>query len=388
MTLAHSPLGPSSADRWINCPGSVRLTAGLPDTESQYAAEGTVAHHLTEVMRRDGIAASSFLGQTIDEILVKQEMVDAVEMFVEHVEETPGFALIEVRTHFGEWVPEGFGTLDDARLAPGKATITDFKYGKGVQVFAENNSQLKVYALGVLAEWDWLYDFQNFVLCVHQPRLDHIDTWAISRADLLAWAASVVKPKAAEALSGKGKVCAGDWCQWCKIKATCRVRATSVFNSVVGDFESIEDAASRTPAEAATLSNSEIAVALTAIGNIKKWCAAIEAHAMSEIKHGHEVGDYKIVAGRSSRGWGLDAEEIAGIWAAKGLAVEDLYEKKMLTMPAAEKVAGKKNDIWKVEGLVVKSAGKPTLAPGSDPRPALVLDPNAEFEDISTQETE
>lgn len=388
MTLAHSPLGPSSADRWINCPGSVGLTAGMPDNESQYAAEGTVAHHLTEIMRRDGIPVAGFLDQTVDDILVTKEMVDAVEMFVEHVEETPGYALIEVRVHFDRWVPEGFGTLDDGRLAPGKATITDFKYGKGVQVFAEDNSQLKLYALGILDEWDWLYNFETFVLCVHQPRLDHIDTWSIGREELLAWAESIVKPKAAEALSGKGAVCAGAWCQWCKIKATCRVRATTVFNSVVGDFESIEDAASKTPAEAATLSNDEIAVALGAIGNIKKWCAAIETHAMAEINHGRAVGDYKLVAGRSSRGWGLSPEEIEALWTEKGLSADDLFEKKMRTMPAAEKVAGKKNEIWKVEGLVVKSAGKPTLAPGSDPRPALVLDPNAEFEDISTQETE
>jgi hypothetical protein len=377
---AHSPLGPSSAERWLNCPGSVALTAGAPDTESSHAKEGTVAHNLTEGLRLHG--TSPAVGSIIDGVEVTQEMLDCVEAFVEYVNESPGDRLVEVRVCFDRWVPNGFGTLDDARMQPGKAVVTDFKYGKGVQVFATDNSQLKLYALGLLQEWDWLYDFQSFTLCVHQPRLDHIDTWSIDRASLLAWADSIVRPGAAATCDRDAAVRAGSWCQWCRIKTTCRVRAEAVFQTVVGEFESIEDAATKTATPRALLTNDEVAAALTAIGNVKKWCAEVEAYALAEIGHGRRVGDWKLVEGRSNRKWGLTEPELIKVWSDAGLSVTDLYEKKLKTPPAAEKVAGKKHALWKKADLVVKPQGKPTLAPGSDPRPVMVLDPNAEFDGI------
>lgn len=382
---AHSALGPSSADRWLNCPGSVALTRDVPDPGSDHAREGTVAHHLTEVTRLEpGSSPWQFIDQTIDGVLVTREMVECVEAFCDYVEESPGDALVEVRVTFDAYVPGGFGTLDDARLTPGKAVITDFKYGKGVQVFARDNSQLKLYALGVLLEWDWAYDFQTFVLCVHQPRLDHIDTWSISREDLLAWAETVVRPGAKAACSPGAKVAAGSWCQWCRIKTTCRVRAESVLQTVVGDFENLEEAVAK-PVRG-QLTNDEIALALTAIGNVEKWCKDLKAHALSEIAKGHPVGDWKVVAGRGSRQWGVTEEELLALWAKEKRDAKELYETKLRSMPAVEKAVGAKNTVWKTAGLVKKADGKPTLAPGSDPRPALVVDPNAEF-DAVTEET-
>lgn len=383
--LAHAALGPSSADRWLNCPGSVAATANIPDPGSDHAREGTVAHHLTEMTRKElGSSPWRFIDKTVDGVLVTREMVECVEAFCDYVEEAPGDALIEHRVCFDRWVPDGFGTLDDGRLTPGKAVITDFKYGKGVQVFAKDNSQLKLYALGVLQEFDWLYNFETFVLCVHQPRLDHIDTWSISREDLLKWADEVVVPGAKAACTPGATIKAGSWCQWCRIKATCRVRAEGVLQTVVGDFENLEEAAAKAPR--AQLTNDEMAVALNAIGNVEKWCKDLKAHALSEIAQGRPVGEWKVVEGRGSRQFGLTEPELVALWNREKRDPKELYVTKLATMPAVEKAVGKKNTIWQTEGLVVKQPGKPTLAPGSDPRPAIAVDPNAEFNSLGEDE--
>lgn len=374
---AHSALGPSSADRWLNCPGSVALTRGIPDTDTEHSREGTVAHSLTEQLRLTGTLPA--VGTVIGGVKVTQEMIDAVVMFVEYVDESPGDRLVESRVSFTNWVDGGFGTLDDARMVPGKVVLTDFKYGKGVQVFAQDNPQLKLYALGLVQDWDWAYDFQEFVLCVHQPRLDHIDTWRIDRAALLAWAETVVRPGAKRTCDPDAPVKAGSWCQWCRIKTTCRVRAESVFQTVVGDFESIEDAATKAITPRALLTNDEVAAVLNALGSVRKWCADIETHAISEIGHGRPVGDWKLVEGRSTRKWGLEEPLLVSEATKHGIKASDFYERKLKSPPAIEKAIGKKHEFWQTEGVIVKPPGKPTLAPGSDPRPAMVIDPNAEF---------
>lgn len=383
---AHSPLGPSSAERWINCPGSVRLTEHLPDTGSEYAAEGSAAHMLTEICRVDGKSAKDWLGKTIPQgafnIEVTEEMVDAVDMFVEYVEETPGDRLMEHRVCFDRWAPNGFGTLDDARLQPKRAHVTDFKYGKGVQVYAKDNAQMKLYALGILAEFDWVYGFEDFVLCIHQPRLDHIDTWTISREDLLAWAETVLRPAAQLACKDNAPLRAGSWCQWCKVKATCTVRAGAVFETVVGEFEDLEEAANKTFAPRQLMNNDEVAAVLNALPNITKWCKDVETHAMLELQQGRAVGDFKLVEGRSSRGWGLPEADLVKVWAAQGLKEGDLYVQKLMTMPAAEKLIGKKHPLWTTEGVVSKPPGKPTMVPGADPRPPMVLDGSLEFNNL------
>lgn len=383
---AHSPLGPSSAERWINCPGSVRLTEGLPDTGSEYAAEGTAAHTLTEICRMDGKSARPWLGKTIPQgafnIEVTEEMVDAVDMFVEYVEETPGDRLMEHRVAYDRWVPKGFGTLDDARLQPRRAHVTDFKYGKGIQVYVKENVQMMCYALGVLEEFDWAYDFEDFVLTIHQPRLDHIDTWTIGREDLLAWAESVLRPAAQQACKDNAPLRAGSWCMFCKVKATCAVRAGAVFETVVGEFEDLEEAASKTFAPRQLLNNDEIAAVLNALPNISKWCKDVEAHAMLELQQGRPVGDFKLVEGRSSRGWGLPEADMVKVWAEQGLKEDDLYVKKLMTMPAAEKLIGKKHPLWTTERVVSKPPGKPTMVPGADPRPPMVLDGSLEFNNL------
>jgi len=391
---AHSALGPSSAKRWINCPASVHATSHLPSTSSEYALEGTAAHAVAEECEKLGVRADHFFEWTVrlekdgavTDIVCGQEMVDGVNAFIDYVDDLPGLSLCEATVHYEEWVANGFGTMDRAKVQGTTVHLVDFKYGKGVQVYATENEQLKMYGLGFLEDYGWLFPvIEKFVLHIHQPRLDHADRWEISKADLLTWAQTVLKPAALATVNPKAEFKAGDWCQFCKIRATCMVRASSVFTTVVGEFEDLDAAARTAPPAIGTLSNEQIAVILDNLDNVVKWCADIKRHATAELGHGRVVGGYKLVEGRSSRTWADEVKTAEALLAA-GIKKADLYIYKLIGVPAAEKLIGKKHDIFKT--LVMKPQGSPTLAPASDKREPMKLDAAVEFDDLdSTTET-
>lgn len=231
VTLAegvHSILGPSSSDRWMNCPGSVLLTKGMKG-QSEYAAEGTAAHTLSEWVREQGLPAEHWKGTTIVvgdyQFKVGKPMIDSVQYFVDDCAKIPGAACIEEMVGYEELVPGGFGTLDDGRLEDWICTLTDLKHGTGVKVFAKDNFQLMLYALGLYFKWKWLYEFAHFRLRICQPRLRHFESFEISLGHLLQWGYDVVRPAAKLALTPGAPLRAGNWCKFCKIKNSCEIRA-------------------------------------------------------------------------------------------------------------------------------------------------------------------
>lgn len=232
---AHSPLGPSSAERWLNCPGSI----GQGD-QTEYAAEGTCAHTLSEWVRLSGKPASHWKGVTLQsgvfQFKVGKNMIDSVETFVaEVVKEGPGAALTEERVGYEDLVAGGFGTTDHARLLDWLCRVKDFKHGKGVVVGAKENPQLMLYALGIYFKYRWIYDFDKFVLSICQPRVHHFDEWEISLGKLLQWGYDVVRPGALRVHPQAARV-AGPWCKFCGHKNDCSVRAAYKISHETGTF--------------------------------------------------------------------------------------------------------------------------------------------------------
>jgi hypothetical protein len=396
LTIAdslHSSLGPSSASRWINCPASVQATADIPNESSVYAMEGTAAHGVAEECDRLQVRAEHFAGWTIrvdrsdgkQDFVCDQEMVDGVNAFLDYVDDLPGISLCEMMVKYTDWVDDGFGTLDRAKVDGTTVHIVDFKYGKGVEVAAHDNSQLKIYAAGFFQEWLWLFpDIENVVLHIVQPRIHHFDSYATTYAKILAWMASEVAPAAKRTKASRPPFKAGEWCRFCKIRATCMVRASYVVEAVTGEFGELEDldaAIDKEPLQVATLSNEQIARILPKLGSVESWCKAIKAHAAAEVAAGRAVGGYKLVAGRSNRVWGGDAKAIAAHVRMHGLDPSKLYDEPEMISPAqAEKVYAKNKSVLKA--LIVKPPGKPALAPAEDPRPALDSVALSEFEDL------
>ena len=282
----------------------------------------------------------------------------------------------ELKVHYDTWVPGGFGTADDVRITDNFCQITDLKYGKGVQVYAENNEQLMTYALGVYQEFNFLYEFDRIILAISQPRLDHIDEWEISLTALLAWAKDTLEPGAKLALQPNAPLAAGKHCKFCKIRETCKVRSEHALAEVLDDFEDLDHLEGAELLNPATLTNDHMAAILDQLSAIKSWCGDIETRALGELQQGHQVGDWKVVEGRSSRKWTDETTAEAALRGSK-LKVAEIFVKKLITAPAAEKLLGKGHPIMK--NYVVKPKGKPVLAPGSDKRRPYEITAEEEF---------
>ena len=241
---AHSEVGPSSAERWINCGYSVLASRGVNAPPSDYALEGTAAHTVSEWVRKRGVPAQTFYGTTLRithgtehwDVYCGKPMVRGVQDFCDRVAQVPGYELVEARVDYTDalfgprWLWTGnevpaFGTSDSIKLQDYVCDVSDFKFGKGVKKDAEMNEQLLLYAFGTYLGWRHLYDFDTFVLRIYQPRLNHYDRAEISLGRLIQWVGDVAAPAARRALQPNAPIKAGGWCQFCKVKPTCAVHS-------------------------------------------------------------------------------------------------------------------------------------------------------------------
>lgn len=226
----HALLSASSSHRWLNCPPSARLCESYDDKGSDFAAEGTDAHALCEYKLRKALGMAA---QDPTESLTwySAEMEDCANGYVAFVMElvaeakkvcTDPVVLIEQRLDYSKYVKEGFGTGDCVIIADGTLHIVDYKHGRGVLVEADDNPQMKLYALGALELFDCIYDIDTVSMTIYQPRRSNVSTFTILKQDLCEWAEKVLTPTAELAFQGSGEYHCGEWCQFCKAKADCR----------------------------------------------------------------------------------------------------------------------------------------------------------------------
>ncbi|MDU7730407.1 MAG: DUF2800 domain-containing protein [Actinomyces sp.] len=367
MPDQHSLLSASGAHRWLNCPPSAVLESREPDASSAAAEQGTAAHALAEWKLRRALHQAPAFKPESD--WIDTEMEHLTDDYVAFVQEHISIAretcddpqvLIEQRLDFSHIVPGGFGTGDAVIIAEPTLQIIDLKYGQGVLVEAEQNLQLMLYALGALHAFGSLYDIETVEVTIFQPRRSNVNTWSITVAELEAWAEAEVKPKAELAAAGEGEFCPGSWCQFCKITPTCRARAEANLQLAKLEF-----------APPAELTDVEIADVLTRIPQLKTWASDVEAYALSKaVNQGVVFEGFKLVAGRSVRKYTSETDVAK---AAEAAGYRDIWDRKLITLTAMEKLMGKPafNEI--LSEYVTKPAGKPTLVPASDKRPALDL---------------
>jgi hypothetical protein len=371
----HALLSASSASRWMACPPSARLEQNYANKTSEYAAEGTLAHELGELeLRRnlEGMSTRKYNSE-IKKIqsneLFTKDMPDYVEIYVNTCMEklaeaksktSDAIFKIEQRLDFSEWVPDGFGTGDFVIIADGTMEICDLKYGKGVPVSAIDNKQMRLYALGAIAEFGFLYDIQNVRMTIIQPRLDNISTDEVSADDLLKWAEEVLKPIAELAFKGEGEFCAGDHCTFCRAKAVCKARAEK--NMELAQYEF---------ADPNVLNKFDIADILAKADEFIKWVKDVQDFALEQALLGEQYPGFKVVEGRSNKRY-TDTEKVAEILLANGYLEEEIYKPKELQgISNMEKVVGKKKLVELVGEYIEKPQGKPVLVPESDKRPVF-----------------
>jgi hypothetical protein len=361
---SHAVLSASSADRWLHCPPSVRLSERFEDNGSIYALEGTCAHALAEYKLRKALGyPADDPTENLD--FYNEEMDEATDGYVSYVLEQVQAAketcadptvMVEQRVDFSHWVKQGFGTADALVIADGTLHIIDLKYGTGIEVSAEDNPQLKCYALGALSLFDGIYDIDDIALHIYQPRRQNISEWQLPKIDLLTWAEEVLKPAANLAWDGKGNFSCGDWCRFCKSKNICRARAEENLKLAQHDF--------KLPPE---LSDAEIEVILSKVDGLVSWASDIKEYALQKALSGKEWHGFKLVEGRSVRKY-TDETSVAKAVADAGY---DPYEKKLLGITAMQKMLGKNRFEELLTAYIEKPQGKPTLVPDSDKRPAM-----------------
>ena len=372
----HSVLGASAADRWMNCTPSAQLTAGMEDETTTFAAEGTAAHALCEwkvrkalKMRAGRRPTSDYWTDEMEEFTddYRDFIMDLVGQAKQHCKDP--VTLIEQHLDFSCYVPDGFGTGDFLLVADKELNVVDFKYGRGVAVYADHNPQMMLYALGALKLFDCLYDIEQVTMTIFQPRLSSISTWTITATKLYQWTEDVLKPKAELAAKGEGEFVSGSWCRFFKARNTCRARAESCLELARMEFQ-----------PPALLSDEEVVEVMEKADELSKWASDVMAYAQAEaIENGKHWDGYKLVEGRSVRKFSDEAKVEA---AAKEAGYTDLYNKSLITITAFEKLMGKKTFADVLGQYVTKPAGKLTLVPVSDKRPEVSVNTvNDEFQE-------
>lgn len=366
----HALLSASSAHRWLKCTPSPVLELQFEEQSSAFADEGTAAHALAEYKLR------RYLGQECERPeseYENEEMERCTEEYLEYAAELITQAktiskdtiiLIEQKLDFSCYVPEGFGTGDLIVISDNVLEICDFKYGKGIEVSAENNPQMKLYALGALNLFGSLYDIKAVRMHIFQPRLENISISEISVDELTEWAETELKEKAGLAIKGEGKFLPGEHCRFCKARHKCRARAESFLEMAKYDFKPPH-----------LLSDDEVAELLEKAQLLSQWASDLWAYATeAAINEGKEWKGYKLVEGRTNRKY-VDEQKVAELLIKSGYS--DIYKQSLLGISEMEKKLGKKKLSELLGGLIVKPEGKPTLVPENDKRPAISMNNTA-----------
>lgn len=405
----HATLSASGAAGWMRCYGKLAMEKGKSDRSSKYAEEGTAAHELASWCLENGQDASAYAGRMIpvgdSSYEVDEDMVENVQKYVDIVRALGGFLMVEQRVDFSRWigVEDSFGTsdaivvLDDQR----EVVVADLKYGRGVEVSAEENEQAQLYALGSLELVSLVADVEDdwtVRLMIVQPRIGNVSEWPTTVGALKDFAAkaAIAARHAIHQYDGKAepKLNPGEkQCRFCKAKATCPALAAEVREVVTAEAVTAEDFSDLTETSAIVneiIGDDWLAYAMSKVDLVEGWCKAVRAEVESRLVEGKPVKGFKLVQGRKgSRSW-VSKDEAEVVLSSLRLKKDEMYDLSLISPTTAEKLykagtIGKRQ--WpKVQAIITQSEGKPSVAPASDKRPAISVAVSAEDFSVVTDD--
>jgi hypothetical protein len=363
---AHALLSASGSKRWLSCTPSAKLEATLPEQKRasgafDFSQEGTMAHALAEAKLRHYFGQIGIEEYQHEEAIIKatpyynddfEAHVDSYVLYVRSQIGEGDTPLFEQRVDFSDWVPDGFGTADVVILSKHSIRVIDLKFGKGIPVSAQDNTQLRLYALGAYSKFKEEFpEIKEVSYTIHQPRLDSISTDGTSISKLIDWANYFVKPKAKKAWSGAGEFLPGEWCGFCRAKAQCRARS---------DYN--QELAKQEFKEPPLLTEEELVEVLAKAQDLRQWASDVEDYALNKaiteqvIPKGFKLGT--TVTHRKV----TDQELAAKVLVEKGLPEQELWEpKKLKSVPSLIKLGGKGQvESW-LGSLVQRPEGSPKL---------------------------
>lgn len=389
--MSHAQLSPSSASRWMVCPGSVALCKDLPDSSSKFAAEGTMMHTVAEeCLSSTGVSAALYVGQMFSrdghDVVFTAAHVAPVQHYVDYVnslvDSTRGSLMVEQRLPIGFLTGEvnAKGTADAVIVAGDDLYVIDLKGGMGVRVDAEENPQLMIYALAAVDQFSLARDFRRVTMVIHQPRLSHVSECTISIKDLKAFGDEVLMAAAVTLDPAAPLVPSAKGCKFCKAKPTC----PALRQEVLDTFDNVAPLAA---------SDDELGAAMSKADLIEGWVKAIRAETERRLFAGIAVEGWKLVQGkRGNRSW-IDAEAAEAALKAMKVKLTEMYDFKLISPTTLTK----RLDAWmsddgvtqkpivgprqktRVMELITQKDGSPSVAPVADKRPALSMSADADF---------
>ena len=387
MPGSHALLSPSAAHRWLNCTPSVRLEEGIEDKGSDFAAEGTLAHAICEqkllsILGRPHEDADKEIADLspkyhsgeMDEYTDTYRSIVMEKLNAARVNTPDAQLLVEVRLDFRSFLQDSFGTADAVIIADDLMEIIDFKYGKGVKVSAFQNPQMRIYALGALDEFLLEYNIKRVRMTIVQPRIDNLSEDEMPVSSLLKWRDEILRPASELAFRGEGEQKPGEWCRFCKVKASCKALATLATKTCNEDFKNPR-----------LISDEDIPKLLPLIPVLKSWMDDFTVFSLERAMAGAHLEGYKVVEGRSVRQV-TDQDGLVGILTQEGFDRDILFRPAELkTLGDLEKIVGKKKFADLSKPYVTKPQGKPALVELSDKRPPLPLQSaNDDFKELNT----
>lgn len=366
----HSFLSPSGSSRWLNCTPSAKLEHDFGEkTITEYAQEGTLAHEIAAltIAIEHGLISDEVYSTNIEKCysseLFNNEMLNHLAVYEDYVNSNmtdSSFVYVEQRVDISNYIPECFGTVDCFIITENKLEVIDLKYGKGVPVYAEGNTQLRIYALGILDFLDFTNtDISEITITIVQPRLNNISSESFSKEELLDWADNYLIPRAQLAFAGEGELQDGNWCKFCSVKHLCQKLYEETINMAKRDFS-----------KGFIISDNEVVDILSKSKLIKDYIDAVEEYAIKQSKDlAKKWPGFKLVEGQSRRKWAKDDESVIAEIHEK-LPEYDPCEQKLKSFTTVEKELGKEL-FSTIKDLVIKPSGKPILVPDSDKREEL-----------------
>ena len=357
MPGVHSILSPSSAHRWLACTPSARFEEQIPEEESPYAAEGTLAHKLAALM-----LAHTEEGESLKSIqsdpLYSEEMKEHCGEYAKYVTERAGDAplFIEKTYDMSEYIPLQKGTADVSWVSNGTICVTDFKYGAGVKVSATGNKQMMCYALGAYEYHRKGHHLESVCMTIYQPRTGGVSSWELPVTDLLKWAEEEARPCAVLAIAGGGEFVAGEHCRFCKARTRCKAYYER-FASLKGLRDKRE------------ITDGELAEVLTYGPLVASWVKKVEEETIKRIRDGNPLEGFKLVKGTGKRSF-KNEDDVVDILLGEGYESDLIYDSKLKSLTALEKQMGKKRFKELFENEIIKTEGPLKAVPESDGRTA------------------
>lgn len=353
----HAVLSASSSARWLACPPSAVAATAYKNQDTVFTQEGTLAHEVAETMA----SAINNMPWPDPPEGVTSEMIENAKAYAEYIIEQfttdNPLVMLEQRVDFSPWVPSGFGTADCIIIQGQTMDVIDYKYGKGVEVSAVDNSQMKLYGLGAWNDYGFAYDIEKVRLHIFQPRMGNISVFELTTDELLAWGETVI-PISGLAAKGKGDYNPGEHCRFCPHAGRCRA-----LNNICREYVNTHGLRVRVP----VLAPFEVAEVLRMEPLVSIWLKRVKEQALDTMLNGEEVPGYKVVAGKpGNRKW-KDTQEVYSLLLSRGFTDEETTKTELLSPTQMEKSIGKAT-VAELEQYIERAPGSPTIAPATDKR--------------------